>query len=386
MEAYRKALAIKPDFAEAYNNLGVIFQDQGKLEEAIEAYNKAISIKPDYAKAHRHLSRIKEYTPDDPQFLEVKSLLNKQDINDDARSKLNFALAKMYEDMDLLDLAFTHLSEGNALRKRVLKYSIDQDKKLFEQLKKTQPLLFKNSLKRQKTPTELTPIFILGMPRSGTTLVEQIISSHSKVTGAGELKYLSQYGAALAVGTKTLSEINVSEFRKHYLAAISKEANNIPFITDKMPHNFRFIPLICAALPEAKIIHVKRDPAATCWSNYKQYFATKSLGYCYNIDDVLTYFGLYSDLMQFWQNSYNNEIYNLDYENLTTDQENETKKLIQHLNLKWENACLAPHKNKRSVRTASQQQVTQKLYQGSSNAWKKYEKFLDGAFHSLSPQ
>ena len=151
-----------------------------------------------------------------------------------------------------------------------------------------------------------------------------------------------------------------------------------------MPQNFRFIPLICASLPEAKIIHVHRDAAATCWSNYKHYFATKDLGYSYNLDELVSYYDLYCNLMKFWQSSYGEKIYNLDYEKLTINQENQTRKLIKYLDLNWEDSCLSPQKNKRSVRTASQQQVRQKVYQGSSEAWRKYEPYLNGAFDSLT--
>ena len=137
-------------------------------------------------------------------------------------------------------------------------------------------------------------------------------------------------------------------------------------------------------LPEAKVIHVKRDPAATCWSNFKHYFAANGLGYSYDLSDTVSYFKLYQDLMAFWDQLYGNRIYHLDYDKLTVDQELETRKLIEHLGLSWEEACLSPQKNKRSVRTASQQQVRQKVYKGSSEAWRKYEIYLDGAFDSLS--
>ena len=150
-----------------------------------------------------------------------------------------------------------------------------------------------------------------------------------------------------------------------------------------MPHNFLYIPLICSALPEAKIIHMQRNAAATCWSNYKQYFKSKGLGYCYDLQDVVSYYKLYKDLMKLWQSEYSGRIYNLNYERLTTDQENQTRNLIEHLELNWEEVCLSPHKNKRSVRTASSRQVRQKVYQGSSEAWRKYEPYLNGAFDSL---
>ena len=150
-----------------------------------------------------------------------------------------------------------------------------------------------------------------------------------------------------------------------------------------MPQNFRFIALICTAFPEAKIVHVQRNAEATCWSNFKHYFASKGLGYSYNLSDTVKYYGLYKELMHFWSQSYSDRIYNLDYDKLTEDQEPETRRLIKHLGLNWEDACLAPQNNKRSVKTASQQQVRQKVYKGSSPAWRKYEPFLDGVFDEL---
>ena len=289
----------------------------------------------------------------------------------------------MYEDIGDLNQAFYHLSKGNALRKKLLNYSIKKDKSLFNGLKKTQPILLKSSLEIKKGSGGLSPVFIIGMPRSGTTLIEQIISSHSEVTGAGELNYVDQYGGKLAINSTSVDTAAVSDFRKKYLFELSKVSNDESIVTDKMPHNFRFIPLICAAFPEAKIIHVQRDAAATCWSNYKQYFVSHNLGYCYDLKDVVEYYNLYKDLMRLWQSEYSGRIYNINYESLTTDQENQTRELIKYLELNWEEVCLSPEKNKRSVRTNSQQQVRHKVYKGSSNAWYKYEPYLNGAFDSL---
>ena len=175
----------------------------------------------------------------------------------------------------------------------------------------------------------------------------------------------------------------MSEFRERYLAELAKRAEGQAFVTDKMPQNFRYIALICAAFPEAKIVHVQRNAEATCWSNFKHYFASKGLGYSYNLRDTVAYYGLYKDLMHFWSQSYSDRIYNLDYDKLTEDQEPETRRLIEYLGLNWEEACLAPQNNKRSVKTASQQQVRKKVYKGSSQAWRKYEPFLDGVFDEL---
>ena len=417
IEFYEKAIEINPDYSEAYNNIGTnlysqaelgaaiswfkkailmnannekaylnmgnALKNQGKIEEAIQALDKAISIKPDYGEAHRSLSNIKKYTVKDPHFIYAKKLYDGKDHSEEIRCNLNFALAKMYEDVGEFNKAFDHLLEGNSLRKKLLNYSIGQDKIFFEQLKKFQTSIFENSLERKKSFNGPRPIFILGMPRSGTTLVEQIISSHTRVTGAGELNQVRRFGLDLAIGETSSNKESILEFRDNYLLELGKLSKGNQCVTDKMPHNFLFIPLICAALPEAKIIHVKRDPVATCWSNFKQYFVSTALGYCYDLKDTVEYYKLYLDLMKLWQSQYSNKIYNLNYETLTTDQENETRRLISYLDLTWEDACLYPQENTRIVKTASKQQVRQKVYKGSSEAWRKYEPYLDGIFDGL---
>ena len=381
--AYNKAISIKPDYADAHLNIGNVLKVQRTLDEAIEAYNKAISIKPDYADALLNISSIRKFTRKDEQFLQVQELYKSDGLSDEKRCKISFTLAKMYEDVGELDQAFRHLFAGNALRKKLLKYSFKQDVDLFNRLKETQPHFSINSLEIKESSIKPTPIFILGMPRSGTSLVEQIISSHSKVAGAGELKLVQHLGKKLPLSPKSISIEAISEFRQRYLSELSKLSHGKHFVTDKMPHNFLFIPLICAAFPEAKIVHVQRSPAATCWSNYKQYFLEEGLGYCYDLKDVVSYYSLYSDLMEFWQSEYSDRIYNLNYEKLTTDQEGETRELIDILGLDWNKACLSPHKNKRRVRTASIQQVRKKVYQGSSEVWREYEPYLGRAFNNL---
>jgi tetratricopeptide (TPR) repeat protein len=383
IDSYEQALKIKPDYADAHNNMGTALQDHGKLEEAIEAYNKALAIKPDHAETHRHLSGLTKYALDDEHFAQCQSLYQDESLSDKDRCHLSFALAKMYEDTGKLDEAYAHLTEGNTLRKKRLNYLIDQDERVFAQLKKTQPKIMQHSLNPAHHAAAIVPIFILGMPRSGTTLIEQIVSSHSKVTGAGELNYVSQFGSSLAQEIDVMNVATIPKFRERYLSEITKKADGSEFVTDKMPDNFKYIALICAAFPEAKIIHVQRESAATCWSNFKHYFTSKGLGYSYNLADIVSYYTLYMDLIEFWQQIYNNRIYNLDYDKLTENQEPETQRLIEHLGLSWEDACLAPQNNKRAVKTASQQQVRLKLYKGSSQAWRKYEPFLEGVFDSL---
>ncbi|MBH73817.1 MAG: hypothetical protein CMM57_09210, partial [Rhodospirillaceae bacterium] len=258
-----------------------------------------------------------------------------------------------------------------------------QDIELFRKIKSNYPKIEKCLLEPDKLSKNLMPIFIIGLPRSGTTLVEQIISSHSQVTGAGELNFAEQFGAAIAIGVTGVNNQSLLDFRHTYLNKLQNVSNGNLIVTDKMPQNFRYVGLLSAAFPEAKIVHVKRNPAAVCWANYKQYFVSKNIGYCYAINDAISYHKLYEDLMGFWTNTLNNEIYKLDYELLTANQESETRKLIEYLGLEWDENCLSPQNNTRRVATASNAQVRQKVYQGSSEQWKKYQPFLKGALDDL---
>ena len=294
-----------------------------------------------------------------------------------------FALAKSSEDLGNLEEAFRYLKEGNALRKKNLNYDIVQDEEIFSRVKETANSFKNFSFDASGDENLPIPILILGMPRSGTTLVEQIVSNHSKVTGSGELEFLREFGSPIAEGKVEVSEDELKTLRNQYLNELKELSVGQPFVTDKMPINFFYIGLICSALPQAKIIHVKRNPAATCWSNYKQYFAVKGLGYSYDLLDVVHYYQMYEELMLFWDEHHPGRIYNLDYEQLTAEQESETKKLIHYLGIDWEDACLSPEENKRYVKTASSLQVREKVYKGSSGQWKKFEKYLDGAFDDL---
>ena len=383
IEIYNKILSLKPDHAETYYNMGYVLQDQGKLNEAIEAYKKALSLKPDYAAAHRNLSTLIKYEASDPQLATVIELIQHSDLKDDDRCHLYYALAKMNEDLGEFEDALKHYISGGALRTKLLSYDQKQDEVLFAHIKNTAPKLKDLSLRDTTDASSQTPIFILGMPRSGTTLVEQIISSHSKVHGAGELSFLERFGGKLSCGSQDIRSDNLIDVRDSYLGELGKVCDNKQFVTDKMPHNFLRIGLISKALPEAKIVHVKRNPAATCWSNFKHYFSTNDLGYSYDLNGTVSYFKMYKDLMDFWDKQSGHQIYHLDYDRLTIDQEVETRKLIEHLELEWEDACLSPQENKRSVRTASQQQVRKKIYKGSSEAWRKFEPYLDGIFEPL---
>ena len=380
---YGKALALKPNFAEAHNNLGTNLEQQGKLNDAQKCFEKAILINPGFANAHRQLSLIKKLDKYDDHFNLIQKLYLDKNISDQNLCHINFSLAKIHEDLENYEKAFKHFAEGNQIQKKIIKYNIDKDVQLFDQIKSNFKKIKKNTNKIQLNKNDITPIFIIGMPRSGTTLVEQIISSHSKVTGLGELPFVSKFGFSIVRDLSKYSKDTISKFRDNYLEKLRRQANGNLIICDKMPQNFLYIDLIVASFPEAKILHVKRNPAAVCWANYKQWFRSKDLGYSYSINDIVEYHRLYEELMQFWKTLFKDRIYEIDYEVLTTNHEVEIKKLITYLELNWEEGCLSPEKNKRSVSTASNIQIRNKIFKGSSEKWKKYKPFLNGVLDNL---
>ena len=297
---------------------------------------------------------------------------------------INFALAKANEDLQNFEQSFLHYLKGNELRKKILNYDFKNDVMLFDQIKANSKLIFENSLNINDLKVSLIPVFIVGMPRSGTSLVEQIISSHSKVTGAGELLFIDELGGKLAKGFSKINKISLLDFRKKYLDKLKKISEGNMIVIDKLPHNFRFIGLITSAFPEARIIHVQRNPAAVCWANFKKFFSQSGLGYTYSLENVVSYYKLYIDLMKHWRITLDQRIYNLDYEALVENQENETRQLINYLNLDWDHKCLKPQDNKKIVATASSLQVRKKVYSGSSQQWLNFKPFLKGVFDNLS--
>ena len=380
---FKKAIKLTPNFAEAYYNYGNNLEQQGKLKDAQVNFEKAIIINPALARAHRQLSSIKKFDIYDDQYHLLQKIYLDKNISDDQLCHINFSLAKIYEDLENFEKAFKHFEEGNKIQKKFLNYNIKTDIELFNQIKLSFQKIKKNipSIKRNKS--DLTPIFIIGMPRSGTTLVEQIISSHSKVSGLGELPFVSQIGLKIANGLLEYNSETVLKFKNAYLEKIKNFSDKSLIITDKMPQNFLYIGLIATSFPEAKILQIKRDKAAVCWANYKQWFKSKDLSYSYSINDIIKYYELYEDLMNFWKKFFNNRIYEVNYESLTVNHEDEIKKLIKYLDLDWEDGCLSPEKNKRAITTASNKQIRNKIFKGSSQKWKNYKPFLNGILDNL---
>ena len=389
-EQYKKAVSINQNYALAFNNLGNVCKTLGFPNEALNHYEKAIAIKGDFAEAHFNLSGIKKYTQSDIQISTMQSILSSNTLNKSDQIFINFALAKVNDDLNNQDELFRFLNEGNNLRRTQLNYSINDYQNKHSVIKKmfSHGLL---SIERELLSEKKSkrPIFIIGMPRSGTTLVEQIISSHDEVYGADELNTISKLTSSILENSSTqvkngFTTKSLLSFRQQYLEYLSTLNINEDIITDKWPLNFQYIGFILSAFPEAKIIHLKRDARAICWSIYKNYFSGKGNGWAYNFKDLASFYALYSDLMNFWHELFPDKIYDVNYEKLTNNQNDETRKLLQYCDLAWDDNCLNFNTNKRPVRTASALQVREKMYQGSSEDWKKYKKYIQPLIKDLS--
>ena len=385
LNSYKQTLIINPDYADAYNNIGNILQELGQFDEAFSNYVYALAIDPDNAEFHRNLALMKNYKKGDTQVIKMQSLLSDDNLSKSERIQLCFALAKAYDDLGEKDELFKILNQGNYLRKDDLNYSIEKDLNNHSLFRK----MFVSNIENSSSYDSLSirPIFIVGMPRSGTTLVEQIISSHHKVHGAGELNALDNLIAPImnnySTHNNSLSEKNFLSIRQGY----SKKLSNLnvieSVITDKKPTNFKNIGFILKAFPEAKIIHLKRDAMAICWSIYQRYFPAEGIGFAYDMEDLGEFYNSYTEMMTFWHELFPNQIYDISYEDLTTNQEQETKKLLEYCELDWDKNCLNFHKNKRAVKTSSSFQVKEKMYQGSSDVWTKYKTQLKPLIDSL---
>jgi tetratricopeptide (TPR) repeat protein len=388
--SYARAIMIEPDYAEAHCNLGAALSDLGRHEQAIASYTEALRIKPDYAKAHENLGRIKKYEPGDPQIAQMRDTISDRKISENEEMLLRFALGKAYDDIGDTENSFPHFLEGNRLRKKELGYDISSDKRLFSLIKSifSEDEIPALEETRPETGYKKRPVFIVGMHRSGTTLAEQILASHSQVFGADETRIMNSIIASSIINTDNIKigEFNldtIKYIRTCYLTEMDSFQCSEQYLTDKMPLNFRWVGFILTAMPEAKIINLQRDPAATCWSVFKQYFSGNEIEYAYDLTDISEYYNLYRDLMNFWREKFPNQIYDLNYEALTENQEEETRKLLEYCGLDWEDQCLEFHKTNRAVRTRSSAQVRQVMYKGSSEAWRKYEAHLQPMLQAL---
>ena len=375
---FEKILALSPNKPFALNYLGMIYKSEGKIDEAEDYFKKAIEADSNYSESYYNLSYLKKFNKQNNFLRKLEKLYSSKQVFEEDKVYICFSLAKAFDDLGKYSLSYKYLSEGNLLRKKLIGYNINKDKKLFSKIYKNFKQLQNDNLKLPdyNNLNNKVPIFILGMPRSGTTLVEQIISTHSKVFGAGELNILSNSIYKLDILNNKVSEDLLLKLRNNYLAHINEFNTSRKMVVDKLPANYLWIGLIFTIFPNAKVIHVKRNAVATCWSNYTKYYSNPGIGFVYSLGDLGKYYKMYMEMINYWDNHFPGKIHSLNYETLTEEPINEIRNLISYLDLKWEDECLKFYKNPRIVKTASSLQVRQKIYKGSSRKWLNYSQFL----------
>jgi tetratricopeptide (TPR) repeat protein len=371
-----KAIELNPAYGDAYYNLANTYKAAGRFDEAIACFRQILALNPRHCAAYRGLSVCKTFTEVDlPLVSQMEALAQQADVQADTASDLHFALGKVYDDLQRFDEAFAHYRQGNALERRKYVYEPASHEDNISRIMDTFSGDFFAQRRSWGTASEL-PVFIVGMMRSGTTLVEQIISSHPAVHGAGELDFWGKRAAPLLEDYARLAVEEVSTWAGDYLRTLQAMAPEAIRVTDKMPHNFLHLGLIHLALPHARIIHCRRDPIDTCLSIYFRKFG-EAHPYAYNLEDLASFYEQYQRLMAHWRSVLPPEcLLEVDYEDLVSDQEKISRHLIDFCGLEWDTACLAFHRNERKIKTASNWQVRQPIYGTSVGRWKRYEKFI----------
>ena len=385
-DIFRRVVELAPDQAHYRYNFSASLVTSGDIEQAERELEKCLALDPAYWRAHLAMAQVRKQTPEHNHIAQLEALLTSAGDNEAARINLHLALAKEHEDLGHFPQALDHLVSGKAAAVTRRRHAFNEDEALFEALEQTFP-----------TPIDTTPgcdssepIFVIGMPRSGTTLVERILSSHPDVYSAGELMH---FGISLkrATGSRTKSLIDVDTVRRavnldwrrlgeNYLASTRPATGQTAHFIDKLPHNFLYAGFIAQALPKAKIICLRRHPMDTCLSNFRQLFGADApfFGYSFNLEHTARYYVLFDRLMTHWQQAIPGRILEIAYEDIVADQENSTRKLLDYCELPWNDACLAFERNRSPVTTASAVQVRSRIYTTAMGRWKEYGSALDG--------
>lgn len=386
-KAIYQKLALKKEFtSRSQYMLGNICKYNGNLEDAKKHYLHALSSNPNFTQAHLTYANAHKYQSlQDPHFVQMllqfnsnKSLPKESSIN------LSFALAKAYEDIKAYDNAFHYLQIGNKLRFDSFNYDINSDKKFIDNIIHH---FNKEAIDKVRltNSTSKKPIFIVGMPRSGTSLVEKIISTHTKVYGAGELEDFFRLGTTSFINKSNnflftdlinYPKSTFNDIAKQYLLKIEGLSKDHPYVTDKLPFNMLMIGLIKIIFPHATIIHCVRNAKDNCLAIFKQNFATDNYRFAYNLTTLGKFHNCYQKLMNHWHNLFPGEIYDIEYERLVSEPEIEIRKLINACSLNWQDNCLDFNKSKGIVKTASASQVRQPIHKNSVSLWKQYEPFI----------
>ncbi|MGJ4888786.1 sulfotransferase [Bradyrhizobium sp. HKCCYLRH3099] len=380
------AIKIKPERFGSYNNLGVAYQALGRFEEATAAFAKALELAPDDASIHLNLANMNKFKPDDPRLTGLRGLIERIDqLDQEKQIAAHFAMGKALSDLKDYDAAFSHLQQANTLKRKSFDYDSHQRLGMMKNVAARFTPEFFRSVAGQGDDS-WAPIFIVGMPRSGTTLMEQVLASHSKVFGAGELETFKELVGECAGRQKVAPEYpdliallppeEMTRLGQQYTARVRPLAPEAQHIVDKMPLNFLFVGLIHAAFPRARIINTRRDPLDNCISCYQLLF-TGAQPFAYDLTELGHYFRGYEGVMEHWHKVLPPGILmDVQYEDLVDDLEGVSRRVLAHCGLDWEESCLDFHRTERTVRTASLMQVREPIYRRSIGSWRRYEKHL----------
>ncbi len=375
---YETVLRTAPDQPRVWMSYGHMLKTVGRQADGIAAYRRAVAITPSLGEAWWSLANLKTLVFTDADIATMQAALAQEDLSDEDHFHLDFALGKACEDRGAADAAFGHYAAGNALRRTKLVYDADETTAFVDRSIATFDAAFFAARAGQGCAAP-DPIFILGMPRAGSTLVEQILSSHPLVEGTSELPdipALARQVADYPAGVASLDPAALRRIGAAYLdrAAVQRRTDR-PFFIDKLPNNWAHVPLILAILPNAKIIDARRHPLGCCFSNFKQHFA-RGQAFSYALDDMGRYYRDYVRLMAHVDDAFPGRIHRVVYERMVGDTEAEVRALLAACGLDFDPACLAFHETQRSVRTASSEQVRKPIFQEGTRAWHAFDPYL----------
>ena len=371
-------MKLNPNQANAFKILGILQLDKGNFKEAIAAFKQSLELNELNAEVYRLLGKI--YAFDAHKISAIKKMLKGNRFEERDKKHIFFTFGEYYEGHGDYNKSWDYYQKGNNLISKKSLFSLNRENKKINLIKKLYFKLKKNDIHYKPSTKQI--VFIVGLPRSGTTLIEQILSNNCFTHAGGEVDLISNQIDTLLFregkNFESKQEDLFSTFnniRKLYLSFIKKNSDKKIF-TDKMPYNFLYIGIINAIFPEAKIIHVTRNPLDNFLSLYKTYFSDNSHLYSYDLSNILNYYKLYINHIKYWESLLPNYIYNISYEKLVNNPKSQIKKLIQFCNFEWDENYLNFHKNRRTVYTASAVQVRKKLYKNSINSWKNFSKPL----------
>ncbi len=386
---YRQALAVRPDYVEALNNLGSSLRIQGHVDEARATFERILELRPLQIEAHCNLAQFKTYRPGDPHIEQMLSQKHRlASLPDEGQVRYWFTIGKMLEDVGRHEESFAAYAEGNRAKRATAPWDEDAHLDLQRRIIST---FTREKLASHAVPPSAegpAPVFIVGMPRSGTSLLEQVLATLPGVHGAGEITWLPETlhvengdpGADGGAFPQTLAGYSTDEYLalgRRYIERIRELAPHATHVVDKLPDNFQHVGLIHLMFPNARIVHSMRDPMDSCFSCFSRLFIANNLGYTYDLGAVARYWVSYHELMRHWRAVMPaGRILDVSYEAMVGDLENQARRLVEYLGLPWDDRCLGFHQNRRIVKTASVAQVRKPIYKTSVARWKPYERHL----------